>query len=114
MQESGPPSAAPLATDGAALSRWRSRREGFRVGEPNRRLEMLAASSTRIRRQILSTIEGAGLGHVGGDLSVTDILVTLFEAVLRIDPAVPDWPLRDRFILSKGHCAAALLSLIHI
>jgi len=112
MQESGPPSAAPLATDGAALSRWRSRREGFRVGEPNRRLEMLAASSTRIRRQILSTIEGAGLGHVGGDLSVTDILVTLFEAVLRIDPAAPDWPLRDRFILSKGHCAAALYSVL--
>ena len=73
---------------------------------------MLAAASNSIRRSILSTIEGAGLGHVGGDLSVTDILVTLFEGVLRIDPAEPDWPLRDRFILSKGHCAAALYSVL--
>ena len=39
---------------------------------------------------------------------MTDILVTLFEAVLDLDPADPAWPQRDRFILSKGHCAAAL------
>lgn len=112
MQASGPPSAAPLATDAAALHRWRGRREAFGAAEPGRRLDMLAAASTRIRRRILSTIETAGLGHVGGDLSVTDILVTLFEGVLRIDPAEPDWPLRDRFILSKGHCAAALYSVL--
>jgi transketolase len=101
-----------LATDVAALARWRGRREAFDAAESGRRQEMLDAASTRIRRQILSTIKGAGLGHVGGDLSVTDILVTLFEGVLRIDPAHPDWPLRDRFILSKGHCAAALYSVL--
>ena len=101
-------------TDVSTLGHWRGRRDAFRVAEPARRLAMLTAASTVVRRRILSTISGAGLGHVGGDLSVTDILVTLFEGVLRIDPAEPNWPLRDRFILSKGHCAVALLSLIHI
>lgn len=73
---------------------------------------MLHVAATQIRRQILTTIGHAGLGHVGGDLSVTDILVTLFEGVLRVDPAQPTWPLRDRFILSKGHCSAALYSVL--
>jgi transketolase len=54
----------------------------------------------------------AHLGHVGGDLSVTDILATLFFGVLRLDPAAPRAPERDRFILSKGHCAAALYSTL--
>ncbi|TSD90629.1 transketolase [Mycobacterium sp. KBS0706] len=54
----------------------------------------------------------AGLGHVGGDLSVTDILATLFFGVLDLDPANPMRPDRDRFILSKGHCAAALYSTL--
>ena len=112
MHSNGPPSAAPLATDVAALGRWRSRREVFNVADPRDRLAMLGTASARIRRRILSTINGAGLGHVGGDLSVTDILVTLFEGVLRIDPADPEWPVRDRFILSKGHCAVALYSVL--
>ncbi|HEY9065444.1 MAG TPA: transketolase [Burkholderiaceae bacterium] len=111
MQSSLPP-AAPLTAERAAVAQWRGRREAFGAGEPARRVAMLAAASSAIRRQILSTIESAGLGHVGGDLSVTDILVTLFEGVLRIDPAEPAWPLRDRFILSKGHCAAALYSVL--
>ncbi|HWT26115.1 MAG TPA: transketolase, partial [Solirubrobacteraceae bacterium] len=51
-------------------------------------------------------------GHIGGDLSVTDILVTLFGAVLEVDPERPDLPERDRFVLSKGHCAAALYATL--
>ena len=53
-------------------------------------------------------IASAGLGHVGGDLSVTDILTVLYDAVLDIDPAEPNRDDRDRLVLSKGHCAAAL------
>lgn len=65
-----------------------------------------------MRQKIVRTIALAGLGHVGGDLSVTDILTVLFFGVLDIDPADPAKPDRDRFILSKGHCAAAFYSAL--
>lgn len=58
-------------------------------------------------------VHKAGLGHVGGEFSATDILVTLFfGGVLRHDPANPNDPDRDRFILSKGHSAAALYTTL--
>ena len=63
----------------------------------------------RVRRDIVTMIDSAQLGHIGGDLSVTDILVTLFGAVLNVDPEHPDRPDRDRFVLSKGHCAGGAL-----
>jgi transketolase len=68
--------------------------------------------ATDVRRSIITIIDRAGLGHIGGDLSVTDILVTLYGSVLSVDPERPDWPQRDRFILSKGHCAGALYSTL--
>jgi transketolase len=112
-QQSQPSTAAaPLACDPAALALWRGRRERFEGAAPAQRTAMLRSSATHIRRQILTTIDAAGMGHVGGDLSVTDILVTLFEGVLRIDPARPARDSRDRFILSKGHCAAALYCVL--
>ncbi len=76
------------------------------------RTERLRANAQHIRRSILTTIGAAKLGHVGGDLSVTDILTTLFFGVLCYDPANPAWPMRDRFILSKGHCSVALYSTL--
>lgn len=54
----------------------------------------------------------AGSGHPGGSLSVIDILTTLFFARLRHDPRRPDWPDRDRLVLSKGHCVPALYSVL--
>jgi transketolase len=54
----------------------------------------------------------AGLGHLGGEFSALDILTTLYFGFLRIDPARPDDPERDRFILSKGHAAAALYTTL--
>jgi transketolase len=76
------------------------------------RIERIAESARHIRRSILTTIGSAKLGHVGGDLSVTDILATLFFGVLRYDANDPNWPDRDRFILSKGHCSVALYSTL--
>jgi transketolase len=76
------------------------------------RRERLSAAARSIRRSILTTIGTAKLGHVGGDLSVTDILTTLFFGVLRYDPHDAAWPARDRFILSKGHCSVALYSTL--
>ena len=57
-------------------------------------------------------IAKAGQGHIGGDLSVTDILTTLFASVLNLDPEHPAWSERDHFILSKGHCAASLYATL--
>jgi len=54
----------------------------------------------------------AGNGHIGGDLSATDILATLYFGVLHVDPTRPNDPERDRFILSKGHCAGALYTTL--
>jgi len=68
--------------------------------------------ATGVRRDIITTIQGSQLGHVGGDLSVTDILVTAYWHALRVDPTRPEDLQRDRFVLSKGHCAAALYSTL--
>lgn len=72
----------------------------------------LADLARRVRWHILNTVAGAGAGHVGGPLSATDLLVALYFAQLRIDPSRPTAPDRDRFILSKGHCAVALYATL--
>jgi len=87
-------------------------RRQVEAADPDRRPEHLRRIATDIRVSILRMISRAKLGHVGGDLSVTDILTTLYFGVLRVDPADPTWPDRDRLILSKGHCAAALYSVL--
>ena len=74
--------------------------------------EVLVRTSTEARRQIIQTIHRAGAGHIGGPLSVTDILVNLYFDRLRIDPSKPDWPERDRCILSKGHSSIALYAVL--
>ena len=72
----------------------------------------IADFAAEIRRATLVTISKAGLGHIGGDYSVTDILATLYGRVLRVDPERPEWADRDRFILSKGHAAVSLYSTL--
>jgi transketolase len=64
----------------------------------------LAALSARIRRDVVRMVYGAQSGHIGGSLSATDIMAVLYSEVLRHDPQRPDWPDRDRFVMSKGHC----------
>jgi transketolase len=68
--------------------------------------------ATRARLQDLAMVHRAGLGHVGGEFSALDILTVLYHAILAIDPQRPGWPERDRFILSKGHAAAALYTTL--
>ena len=72
----------------------------------------LQSRANAIRRTALSMVHRAGLGHPGGDLSVADILATLYLAVLNVDPRQPHKPDRDRLILSKGHCSAALYATL--
>ena len=66
----------------------------------------------RIRAHALRMVHRAKASHIGGCLSVADVLAALYGGILRVDPARPDWPARDRFILSKGHGAAALYATL--
>ncbi|HKZ49342.1 MAG TPA: transketolase [Thermoplasmata archaeon] len=60
-----------------------------------------------MRRHILTMTHAAQSGHPGGSLSATDLVASLYFHELRVDPQRPDWPDRDRFILSKGHACPA-------
>ncbi len=73
---------------------------------------MLDQRSREQRRDLLKVLEAARRGHIGSTFSLLDIIRVLYEDVLRVDPARPRWPDRDRFILSKGHgCLALYLNL---
>ena len=66
----------------------------------------------RIRVDVVRMTHRARSSHVGSGLSIADILAVLYGGVLRVDPARPDNPDRDRFVLSKGHAAAALYAIL--
>ncbi|TYP57856.1 transketolase [Thermosediminibacter litoriperuensis] len=76
------------------------------------KVEELSEIARRIRRHIIEMTAEAGSGHPGGSLSCTDILVTLYFHVMKVDPKNPNWPERDRFVLSKGHAAPALYAVL--
>ena len=71
-------------------------------------VENLKLQANQIRCSILGMITDAQVGHIGGSFSITDILTAMYFHILNIDPKNPDWPDRDRLILSKGHGATAL------
>jgi transketolase len=68
----------------------------------------LEATARACRVQIIRMLAHAGSGHPGGSLSVIDVLVAIMFGRLRHDPSRPDWPERDRIVLSKGHAVPAL------
>lgn len=103
---------ATLHLDEETAERYRELRRSFDTDGADARVGVLSERARETRRAIVRTIAAAGQGHIGGDLSVTDILTTLFNGVLRVDPANPTWADRDRFVLSKGHCAAALYATL--
>ena len=70
------------------------------------------ALATRIRVHALRMTHRAKSSHIGGYLSAADLLAVLYGGVLRVNPSRPDWPERDRFILSKGHAAAAIYATL--
>lgn len=75
----------------------------------NRDLEELKETSWRLSRQIIEITTRAGSGHPSSSLSAIDLMVALyFGGIMNYDPGQPDWPDRDRFILSKGHGAPGL------
>lgn len=66
----------------------------------------------RIRRHVIVMTNRANASHIGSCLSMADMLAALYGKFLRYDPRTPDWPERDRFILSKGHGCAALYAVL--
>ena len=65
-----------------------------------------------VRGDILTMIHRAGSGHPGGSLSAVEIMTALYFDVMRVAPENPEWDGRDRFILSKGHVAPVLYSVL--
>ncbi len=67
---------------------------------------------TEIRRLILKTIGTLGSGHIGGSLSIVELLVVLYEKHMNIDPQNPNMPGKDRLVVSKGHSGPAVYSVL--
>ena len=72
----------------------------------------LELTAYKIRRDILTEIYNAKSGHPGGSLAIAEILSVLYFKEMNIDPKNPSDPNRDRFVLSKGHCAPALYAAL--
>jgi transketolase len=72
----------------------------------------LRATATELRRNILRMIQAARSGHPGASLSSADLVTVLYYDEMRVDPAEPSWPDRDRFLLSKGHACPVLYAAL--
>ena len=72
----------------------------------------LAIHACKIRKGTLEAIFSARSGHPGGSLGIADVLSYLYFQEMNIDPANPRWEDRDRFVLSKGHCAPGLYAAL--
>lgn len=75
-------------------------------------MENLTAISFALRKDVLDIVYRAKAGHIGGDMSVLNILVALYYKQLRVSPETAVDPGRDRFILSKGHSVEALYAVL--
>lgn len=72
----------------------------------------LAVTAARARLLGMEMVHTAASGHIGGALSAMDLLTVLYFHEMRVDPAAPKSPDRDRFVLSKGHCTPALYAIL--
>ena len=72
----------------------------------------LVEKSYQIRQDVLDLVYNGKAGHIGGDYSVCDILVTLYYHVMNMSPEKVNDPNRDRFILSKGHSVESLYCIL--
>lgn len=72
----------------------------------------LARIANEVRKGVLIGTHAAKSGHPGGSLGAADIITYLYFQEMNVDPANPSWPERDRFVLSKGHCAPALYAAL--
>lgn len=76
------------------------------------KVKLLNDKADDIRKLIIEMIGRLGVGHVGGSLSIVELLTVLYYDKAKVDPARPDDPDRDRVVLSKGHAGPALYSVL--
>lgn len=74
--------------------------------------KQLEKTACKVRMGVIEGVYNAKSGHPGGSLSISDVLTYLYFAKLNVDPKNPKWADRDRFVLSKGHCAPALYAVL--
>ena len=75
-------------------------------------MDELTKKSYRLRRIVIEAVYRSSAGHIGGDLSVVDILNVLYNKVMNVSPETRTDPNRDRFLLSKAHCADCLFAVL--
>ncbi len=75
-------------------------------------IKELRKISKEIRKDVVRSIAGAGSGHTGGSLGLADVMTVMYFNILNHDPKNPDWPERDRLILSIGHVAPVLYAAL--
>ena len=75
-------------------------------------IKTLQAKARQLRCDMVDVTVWAGGAHIGGSLSMADVLTALYYHYLNIQPAEPDWPARDRFVLSKGHGGVGLAAVL--
>lgn len=76
--------------------------------------QRIADLATEIRIAELEMFAALGFGHIGGSLSITDLLAVLYGGAMRFDAQRPDWPERDRLIVSKGHAGPAVYAALSL
>ena len=75
-------------------------------------IEKLAVDT--VKALAMDAVQKANSGHPGMPMGMAEIAVTLWGRFLKVDPTVPDWPDRDRFVLSNGHGSMLLYSMLHL
>lgn len=81
-------------------------------GPLDRRVAHVKAMARELRLRVLDMVYTAQSGHIGGSFSAAEVMAALYFDILKIDPKRPDWPDRDRFILSKGHVCPVLYACL--
>jgi transketolase len=85
---------------------------GRRKKMEQQKIKELQEKATAIRRHIIREVAEANSGHVGGALSIADIVSYLYFKEMNVDPSNPKWQDRDRLVLSKGHACAAIYAAL--
>ena len=85
-----------------------------KVKQDTTKAETLRRMANAIRALSMDAIQKASSGHPGMPMGMADVASVLFADFLKFDPAAPDWPDRDRFVLSAGHGSMLLYSLLHL